>query len=124
MKLKRGHSYIIVPSPKVACKEKQEFFLSFYMNYDISHVNIERVDEHQRYEFIMEEYEAAMRSVQNWKVKWVKDIIANEEVIRKNDKALSKTQTLNNTDANESTNKSKSGYWSGKSMWTKKKSKK
>jgi len=61
VKLKRGHSYIIVPSPKVACKVDQEFFLSFYMSYDISHVNLERVDKEQRYEFITEEYEAAMR---------------------------------------------------------------
>ena len=40
--------------------------------------------------------------MQDWKVKWVKDIIKNDEVIRKNDKKLEKTVS-----------KSKSGFWGG-----------
>ena len=40
----------------------------------------------------MEEYEAAVRQVPEWKINWVKQIIENDQVIGKKDHTLDKTK--------------------------------
>lgn len=98
--MKKGESYVVVPSA-MKPGDTGEFYLSIYLSCELHDIRIQRVGKHERYSFIAEEYEKSLRSVPDWKMRYVKEIVKtpgaiimkNDEQQPSNKKMLTRTMT-------------------------------